>query len=86
MGVASLVFDPHPPNFTNLHNFSRCTNDITMTFLHLQYHQIYKKPLGVSIPGAPVFVAPSHYCEYYLKNNERLANNGALSVNSLKLG
>ena len=36
MGVASLVFDPHPPNFANLHNFLRCTNDITMTFWYLQ--------------------------------------------------
>ena len=36
MGVARLIFQPHPPNFANLYNFYICTNDIIMIFfIHL---------------------------------------------------
>ena len=55
MGVASLIFEPHPPNFANQYNFFRWTNDVTMVFWYLYWFQIYKNPQGVSFPGAPVF-------------------------------
>ena len=32
MGVAGLVFEPHPPNFENLYNFQRCSNDFKTFF------------------------------------------------------
>ena len=54
-GMASLYFELHPPNFANQHNFFRCTNDVTKIFWYLYWFHIYKKPLGVSFPGAPVF-------------------------------
>ena len=54
MGMASLIFDPHPPNFANLHNFLRCTNDIIMTFWNSFWFQIYKKPQRVIRPGNSV--------------------------------
>ena len=42
LGVASLIFDLHPPNFANLHNFLRCTNHITITFWYLSCFQIFQ--------------------------------------------
>ena len=54
MGMTSLIFDPHPPNFANLHNFLRCTNDIIMTFWNSFWFQIYKKPQRVIRPGNSV--------------------------------
>ena len=33
MGVAGLIFEPHPPNLENLHNFERCSNDVKTFFL-----------------------------------------------------
>ena len=33
MGVADLIFEPHPPNFGNQYNFWRCSNDVKMIFL-----------------------------------------------------
>ena len=29
MGVAGLIFKPHPPNFENQYNFLRCSIDAT---------------------------------------------------------
>ena len=43
MGMAGLVFEPHPPNFQNQYNFFRCTNDITMIFWDLYFFRIWKK-------------------------------------------
>ena len=28
MDVAGLIFELHPPNFENLYNFLRCSNDV----------------------------------------------------------
>ena len=33
MGVAGLIFEPHPPNFENQYNFWRCSNDAKIFFL-----------------------------------------------------
>ena len=33
MGVAGLIFEPHPPNFANQYNFWRCSKDVQMIFL-----------------------------------------------------
>ena len=30
IGVAGLIFDPHPLNFENQYNFLRCSNDAKM--------------------------------------------------------
>ena len=30
MGVAGLIFEPHPPNFQNQYNFWRFSNDVKM--------------------------------------------------------
>ena len=43
MGVAGLIFEPHPPNFQNQYNFFRCTNDVTMIFWDLYSFRIWKK-------------------------------------------
>ena len=32
MGVAGLMFEPHPPDFENLYNFKRCSNDVKTFF------------------------------------------------------
>ena len=32
MGVAGIIFEPHPPNFENLYNFWRCLNGIKIIF------------------------------------------------------
>ena len=32
MGMAGLIFEPHPPNFENQYNFWRCSNDAIMIF------------------------------------------------------
>ena len=32
MGVAGLMFKPHPPDFENLYNFKRCSNDVKTFF------------------------------------------------------
>ena len=37
MGVAGLIFEPHPPNFENQYNFWRCLNDIKMIFSYLYW-------------------------------------------------
>ena len=43
MGVAGLMFEPHPPNFENLYNLWRCSNDAKTFFWYLYWFQIYKK-------------------------------------------
>ena len=30
MGMLGLMFEPQPPNFENLYNFLRCSNDVKM--------------------------------------------------------
>jgi hypothetical protein len=30
--MAGLIFEPHPPNFENLYNFLRCSNDVKNIF------------------------------------------------------
>ena len=52
MGMAGLMFEPHPPNFENLYNFSRCSNEFKPFFLYIHWFQILKKwkrVLGPSI-------------------------------------
>ena len=48
MGVAGLVFEPRPPNFEKMHNFPKCTNDITMNYGYFHWFKSLKKSLGVS--------------------------------------
>ena len=43
MGVAGLIFEPHPPYFANQYNFWRCANDVSMIFSYLYWFQIYQK-------------------------------------------
>jgi hypothetical protein len=35
MGMAGLIFEPHPPNFENQYNFLRCLNDAKMILTSL---------------------------------------------------
>ena len=35
MGVAGLIFELRPSYFVKMHNFERCTNDVSMTFISL---------------------------------------------------
>ena len=42
MGVAGLIFEPHPPNFENQYNFWKCSNDAKMIFWFLYWFQIFK--------------------------------------------
>ena len=55
MGMASLMFDSHPPNFENLYNFYRCSNDVKMIFWYFYWFQIFKDQYG-SVPSIPVAV------------------------------
>ena len=32
MGAEGSIFELGPPNFVKMHNFKRCSNDITCTF------------------------------------------------------
>ena len=32
MGVEGVIFESHLPNFENLYNFLRCSNDVKMIF------------------------------------------------------
>ena len=50
MGVAGLIFEPHPPNFENQYNFWRCSNDAKMIFWFLYWFQIFKDQFGVFRP------------------------------------
>ena len=50
MGMAGLIFEPHPPNFENQYNFWRCSNDAKMIFLFLYWFQIFKDQYGVFRP------------------------------------
>ena len=50
MGVASLIFEPRPPNFENQYNFWRCLNGIKTIFWYLYWFQIYQKSGWVSSP------------------------------------
>ena len=50
MGVASVIFEPHPHNFANQCNFSRCINDVYMTSWYLCLFQIPKNPQEASFP------------------------------------
>ena len=40
IGMAGLIFQPHPPNFENQYNF--CSNDPEMIFWFLYWFQIFK--------------------------------------------
>ena len=42
MGVAGLMFEPHPPYFEDFYNFLRCSNDIKTIFWYLYWFQIFK--------------------------------------------
>jgi hypothetical protein len=33
MGVEGVIFESHPPNFENLYNFLRCSNDFLISLL-----------------------------------------------------
>ena len=55
MGVADVIFEPHPPNFENLYNFWRCSNDAKMIFWYLYWFQILEDQCG-SVPSIPVVV------------------------------
>ena len=50
MGVASLIFEPHPPNFENQYNFWRYLSDTKMIFLYLYWFQIFEDQCGVFRP------------------------------------
>jgi hypothetical protein len=50
MGVEGVIFESHPPNFENLYNFLRCSNDVKMIFLYLYWFQISKISVGVFRP------------------------------------
>ena len=43
MGVAGLIFKPHPPDFQNQDNFWRWSNDISMIFWYPCRLKIFKK-------------------------------------------
>ena len=50
MGVAGLIFEPHPPNFENQYNFWGCSNDAKMIFWFLYRFHIFKDQYGVFRP------------------------------------
>ena len=50
MGVAGPIFEPGPKNFVKMHNFERCTNDVSMSFGYLYWFQIWKFLLELSYP------------------------------------
>ena len=60
MGVACLVFEPRPPNFEKMHNFQRCTNDITRNHQNSNWFQSQEKPLGVSFTDILVLREQPH--------------------------
>ena len=47
MGVAGLMLEPSPPNFENLYNFHRCSNNVKNIFLYLLWFQIFENQCGV---------------------------------------
>ena len=55
MGVAGLIFEPHPPNFENLYNFYRCSSDVK-TFFDISTGFRFSKLQGGSVPSIPVAV------------------------------
>ena len=50
MGVAGLIFEPHPPNFENQYNFWRCLNGTKKIFWYLYWFQILISVHTVSGP------------------------------------
>ena len=50
MGVAGLIFEPHPLNFEDQFNFWRCSNDAKIFFWFLYWVQIFKDQCGVFLP------------------------------------
>ena len=62
MGVAGLVFEPPPPNFEKMHNFSRYTNDIIMNYGYFHWFKSLKKSLGVSFTDILVLHDLSNSC------------------------
>ena len=42
MCLAGLMFDQHPPNFEDLYNFLKCSNDIIMILWYLYWFQVFK--------------------------------------------
>jgi hypothetical protein len=65
MGVEGVIFEPHPPNFENLYNFQRYSNDITMIYWYLYWFQILDQ-CGGSVPSIPVAVLGLVY--WYVKS------------------
>ena len=51
MGVASSIFELHPPNFVKMHIFWISTNDINTIFCWLCWYRIWKKDDPVLRPG-----------------------------------
>ena len=50
MGVAGLIFEPHPPDFKNPYNFWKCSNEVEVIFWYLYWFQIFKDQCGVFRP------------------------------------
>ena len=50
MGVAVSIFEPHPKNFKNKHNFWRCLNDISIFFWYLYWFQIFQNCQKLGTP------------------------------------
>jgi hypothetical protein len=51
MGVAGLIFEPHPPNFENLYNFKDVQMMLKYFFDYLYWFQIFKDQCGVFRPS-----------------------------------
>ena len=53
--MAGPNIEPRPYDLAKMHNFYKCTNDVIRPLYYLQWVQIWKNLLRVSIPGAPIF-------------------------------
>ena len=62
MGVAGLIFEPHPPNFENLYIFERGSNDVKGFFDISTGFRFSKNSVGrvLSIPLAVLGSGYSH--------------------------
>ena len=69
MGVEGVIFESHPPNFENLYNFLRCSNDVKNDFLISLLVSDFKDQCG-SVPSISVAVLELEYILYFQRSQK----------------
>ena len=87
MGVAALVFEPHPSYLGKMHIFWSFINGITVIFTYLLWFTTYKIPRGVCNPGNfsnPWFRNPSLKFKGFVRTHAKAATSPYFNKMSVK--